>query len=312
MNTTWRTWLTQAQARTALRARYVAKVAIAHALAMMTHPHTYATYALAPTLDSMATQASRVREARRVRQARQARFARSVWSRYYARKASAVAMVSRAPHGAWIAPGSQYAGTTMSRLGWVAREATRRAISLHVRQSNPGIMAEADAREARKAEAGSARGHVTGRATWYQGQAREARVSQRGASGIKRDRVTPGTRVSQADHYKPWRTDLPLTTVGVATHPEADASDYGVALHYVRQNPSEATVRVTYADGTSVIKPVADYTAEADAREAEARKARKARREAEAQHIIRATRAMPIMASEARFGNHTELASGAA
>jgi hypothetical protein len=130
-------------------------------------------------------------------------------------------------------------------------------------------------------------------------------------------KIVPGTRVTQRDHYK-WNTRM-LRTVGVATHPDASAENYSQAIDYIRRHPGEATVRVIHADGTSEIKAVADYQAIIDERRAKAREARKERNVRIHAMMTRkgnpgrpATHHSRILASDARFGTHSELAGGAA
>ena len=317
MDATWRTWRTDATRRAALRATIMAKVAISHALAMMAHPHTWATIATAPTLDAIATDASRVREARRVARSRQVAFSRHVWAGWFTRRNLATWPTRRVG-----------AGWAMARVAYVSRVKHERRAAMrdaHVRRSLRWAVnlaareVNADAIALMEANEGTEGGSVKGTRVYHMAYVREARFAPRGASGIKGDRVKPGERVTQRDHHRyipdQGIASMPmLTTVGVASHPDADASDYDVALNYVRTHPGEATVRVTYADGTTAIKPVAEYTAVADERRAAAREARAALRAREARQVVAATigaheRNMSLLR---KVGYASELATGAA
>jgi hypothetical protein len=74
----------------------------------------------------------------------------------------------------------------------------------------------------------------------------EARVNVRGAYGKRGIRGTMA-QVSQRDNRLPSWLLKQVQTVGVATHPEADAADYDALLLYLRTHRKQATLRL-YAD----------------------------------------------------------------
>lgn len=127
--------------------------------------------------------------------------------------------------------------------------------------------------------------------------AREARYSERGASGIKGVRGM-ASRVSIGDVHKPVALLLPLLTVGVATHPGASDVNYCEAIAYVRRHPLAATVRVkrpaSHGAYLSSIVPVREYTDLARERKGEARQARQARTVAVQGHRMMAGDMAPI------------------
>jgi hypothetical protein len=128
----------------------------------------------------------------------------------------------------------------------------------------------------------------------------EVRVNTRGAYG-KRGIKGAASRVTQRDARIPVALlkPLPHVVVGVATHPDADASDYAALLLTIRATPSLATVRV-YADAGDAIGTVvavADYDAVRETRK-------------QTQVDIKSARVISDRAMHARIGMANPVAAG--
>lgn len=127
--------------------------------------------------------------------------------------------------------------------------------------------------------------------------AREARHSERGASGISGVRGM-ASRVSVSDAHKSPTLLLPLLTVGVATHAGASDANYIEAINYVRRHPLASTVRIkrpaSHGAYVSTIDPVSYYIELARERRGEARETRKLASVAVMGHRVMAGDLAPI------------------
>ena len=121
----------------------------------------------------------------------------------------------------------------------------------------------------------------------------EVRVNVRGAYG-KRGIKGAASRVSQRDNYTPTFILKPLPLcVGVATHPDATASDYDTLLDIIRRAPMQATYR-RYADASDTVGTVCPVHTNDDTQEhTEAHKAKSV------SHVSRAAR---DVATQSAFG----------
>jgi hypothetical protein len=96
--------------------------------------------------------------------------------------------------------------------------------------------------------------------------ARDARYSERGASGIRGVRGV-AARVSLRDAHMPPSMLTAMPVVGVATHPAATGSDYDALIGHVRRYPRHATLRrmmpgphgYTTVPACNRVMPVAAY-----------------------------------------------------